>query len=286
MYYPIFAIFYLISLLPFWALYVLSDFLYFVLYTILKYRVNVTRQNLAYSLPEKSDDDRLQIEQKFYKNLCDSIVETIKLMSISKASLSERMTANWQEINKHYESGKVVQGHLSHLFNWEWGTVVCNWNTPFQFVGPYNPISNKAFERLMKYMRSRSGTIVINMNELQQEIATHQQNRTLWGFIADQNPSEPRRSAWANFLNRETAFYKGAELIARRYNNVVIFGRIVKLRRGYYNIELKTVIEDAKQTKDGEITEMYVRYLEDCIRQQPENWLWSHRRWKHSRLSN
>jgi Kdo2-lipid IVA lauroyltransferase/acyltransferase len=202
-------------------------------------------------------------------------------MTISKAVISKRMTANWEEVNQHFESGKVVQAHFSHLFNWEWGTVIGNYHTPFQFAGPYNPLRNKTFERLMKYMRTRSGTIMINMNELQDNLSELQQNRTLWGFVADQNPSEPRRSAWVNFLNRETAFYKGAELIARRYGNIVMFGRVVKLHRGYYHTELTTVVADGKTTKDGEITEMYVRFLEECIRQQPENWLWSHRRWKH-----
>jgi Kdo2-lipid IVA lauroyltransferase/acyltransferase len=283
MYYIVFAIFYLISLLPFFVLYAISNFLYFVLYKILKYRVHVTRENLALSFPEMNDANRLVIEKKFYKNLCDSVVETIKLMSISKAEISKRITANWEEVNQHFDSGKVVQAHFSHLFNWEWGTVIGNYHTPFQFTGLYNPLRKQTFERLMKHMRTRSGTIMINMNELQDNLAELQQNRTLWGFVADQNPSEPRRSAWVNFLHRETAFYKGAELIARRYGNIVMFGRVVKLRRGYYHTELTTVVADGKTTKDGEITEMYVRYLEECIRQQPENWLWSHRRWKHVR---
>jgi Kdo2-lipid IVA lauroyltransferase/acyltransferase len=283
MYYLLFAILYPLSLLPLRVLFLISDILYLTIYKVLGYRVAVTRANLEKSFPEKSKNELRSIEQKFYKNLCDSIVETIKLLSISKQQLNKRMTANWDVINDEYGKGKVVQGHLSHLFNWEWGTVVCNWNTPFQFVGPYNKLSSKSFERLMLRIRKRSGTEVIDMDTVQQHMASYQSKETLWGFVADQNPSEPRRSAWVNFLGRETAFFKGAELIARRYNNIVIFGRVVKLRRGYYNIELTKVLHDGGDTKDGDITEMYVRFLEECIRLQPENWLWSHRRWKHVR---
>ncbi|MFM2386581.1 MAG: hypothetical protein RL660_1338 [Bacteroidota bacterium] len=283
MYYIYLALLYPLSWLPFKLLYLLSDALRFILYKILKYRVTVVRQNLQLSFPEKSAEALLCIEKAFYRNLCDSIVETIKLLSISKAELNKRMTANWDVIENEYGKGKVVQGHLSHLFNWEWGTVVCNWNTRFQFVGPYNKPSSKAMDEILCKIRSRSGTEFVDMNEINLVMGHYQSKETLWGFIADQNPSEPRRSAWLDFLGRETAFFKGAELIARRYGNVVIFGCIKKVKRGYYHIELTKVFDDAKQTSDGEITTMYVRYLEKCIREQPENWLWSHRRWKHVR---
>jgi KDO2-lipid IV(A) lauroyltransferase len=112
-------------------------------------------------------------------------------------------------------------------------------------------------------------------------MASVQNEKSLWGFIADQNPSDPKRVSWNDFFHRKTAFSKGAEFVARRYNNLVFFGELIKIKRGYYRINMKLAFEQPKETKDGEITEAYVRFLEDSIKRQPENWVWSHRRWKH-----
>jgi KDO2-lipid IV(A) lauroyltransferase len=122
---------------------------------------------------------------------------------------------------------------------------------------------------------------LIRVQDMQKEMAAVQNEKTLWGFIADQNPSDPKRVSWNDFLNRKTAFFKGPEFVARRYNNLVYFGEFIKLKRGYYEIKMKLAFEHPKETKEGEITEAYVRFLEDSIKRQPENWVWSHRRWKH-----
>jgi Kdo2-lipid IVA lauroyltransferase/acyltransferase len=275
---------YLFSLQPFFILYGYSNVLYFFVYNVFGYRKQLVLDQLRIAFPEKSEAELVKTSKQFFKNLCDSIVETIKLMSISRAELNKRMTANWDEINQWHAQGRIVQGHLSHLFNWEWGIVICNWNTPYQFAGTYNPLSSKIMDKIMLETRSRSGTICINMNEFPKHMASMQANKNLlWGFIADQNPSEPRRGYWTQFMNRDTVFNKGAEMVARRYDNVVIFGCIKKVKRGYYNIELETIFEHGGQTADGEITEAYAQYLEQKIRQQADNWVWSHRRWKHKR---
>jgi Kdo2-lipid IVA lauroyltransferase/acyltransferase len=281
MYYLIKLLLVPISILPFRVLYIISDVMYFIIYRLFKYRIAVVKENLLKSFPNKSIEELYVIEKKFYSNLCDSIVETIKLITISMPQLNKRITANWQVITQEHATGRVAQGHLSHLFNWEWGTVACNVNTPYQFVGIYNKVTNKAFNQLMQYIRGRSGTLLIDMNDMQAQMGEIQKGNTLWGFIADQNPSEPRRSAWITFLGRPTAFYKGAELVARRYNNIVFFGKIQRVKRGYYNIVLHKAFDQGKLTTDGEITTAYVRFLEQSIHEQPDNWVWSHRRWKH-----
>jgi KDO2-lipid IV(A) lauroyltransferase len=122
---------------------------------------------------------------------------------------------------------------------------------------------------------------LVRVQDIQKEMTAIQQDKTLWGFIADQNPSDPKRVSWNDFLNRKTAFFKGPEFVARRYNNLVYFGEIIKLKRGYYEIKMKLAFEHPNETKEGELTEAYVRFLEDSIKRQPENWVWSHRRWKH-----
>lgn len=281
MYYILLAIFYPISYLPFRVLYAISNVLYFLVYKVIGYRKAVSYVNLKNSFPQKSELEIEKIMQQFYKNLCDNVVETIKLLTITKEELNKRITANWEVLDEAHATGRLAQGHLAHFFNWEWGTTACNWNTKYQFTCIYNPLSNRHFEKLLSKIRTRSNVILVDMDETQKLMGHYQKQNTLWGIIADQNPSEPRRSAWVDFLGRKTAFYKGAELIARRYNNIVFFGEVVRVKRGYYNINITKVFDNPRETRDGEVTEKFVKYLEECIDRNPDNWVWSHRRWKH-----
>jgi Kdo2-lipid IVA lauroyltransferase/acyltransferase len=286
MYYLLLILFYPISILPFWVLYGISDVMYVMVYKIFGYRKKVVMDNLRKSFPEKTQEELEIIARKFYRNLCDSIVETIKLLTISNAEINKRFTCNYDVVNNETGKGRIVQAHLSHTFNWEWGTVASNLNMNVTFTALYNRITNNAFNKLMYKMRTRSGSNMVDMDDMQKVMADYQKQDICWCFIADQNPSEPRRGAWVDFFGRETSFFKGAELIARRYNNIVLFGSIKKLRRGFYHLELIKKYDNARQTSDGEITTAYVRYLEDEIRNQPENWVWSHRRWKHTRVKS
>ncbi|MCC7028835.1 MAG: lysophospholipid acyltransferase family protein [Chitinophagaceae bacterium] len=281
MYYLLFLIFYLVSLLPLRVLFLVSDLLFLLLFYVLKYRIQVTMHNLQCSFPEKTETERRQIARKYYKNLCDSIVETVKLMSISKTQLDKRIQCNWEAFDLMTQQDRNGQAYMSHQFNWEWATVLCNWRAPRRFTGLYMPLSNTAFNRIYLYLRGRSGTRLIAVQDMQQEMARVQNEKILWGFIADQNPSDPKRVSWNDFLHRKTAFFKGPEFVARRYNNLVYFGEIVKIKRGYYEIKLKLAFDNPRDTKEGEITESYVQHLEQSIKRQPENWVWSHRRWKH-----
>ncbi len=281
MYYILYGFIYVISLLPFKVLYAIADMLYILLYRVLGYRKEVVHNNLIISFPEKTAEDIQEITKKYYRNLCDSIVETIKLLSITKEELDCRIKCNWEMFDLMTQQNRNGQGYMSHQFNWEWGTVICNWKAPRRFTGLYMPLTNKAFDKLYLKIRGRSGTRLIKVQDMQKEMASVQQDQSLWGFIADQNPSDPKRVSWNDFLNRKTAFFKGPEFVARRYNNLVFFGEIIKIKRGYYEIKLKLAFENPRDTNEGDITEAYVRHLEDSIKRQPENWVWSHRRWKH-----
>ena len=281
MYYLIYPLLYLLSLLPLWVLYCLSDVLYLILSKMIKYRKDIIQENLSISFPEKTANELQEITKKYYCHLCDSIVETIKMISISKEELDRRMKCNWEVFDSMTLQNRNGQSYMSHQFNWEWATLVCNWHVPRRFTGLYMPLTNAAFERLFLTIRGRAGMKLVRVQDIQKEMTAIQQDKTLWGFIADQNPSDPKRVSWNDFLNRKTAFFKGPEFVARRYNNVVYFGEIIKLKRGYYEIKMKLAFEHPNETKEGELTEAYVRFLEDSIKRQPENWVWSHRRWKH-----
>ncbi len=282
----VYGVFYAISLLPFWVLYGLADAMYLVLYRVMGYRLKVTRANLLQAFPEKTAAERLAIEKEFYKNLCDSIVETVKLCSISMNDLCARIPCNsevLQTMETENRNGMIL---FSHQFNWEWGTVVGNVYSPRRFTGMYMPLTNSNFEKLFRYLRSRAGTRLLKVQDMQKELGSLQQGKILWGFIADQNPSDPKRVSWNDFLGKKTAFSKGPDMVARRYNNLVYWGEIIKERRGHYRIQITPVYNNAGNLSDGELTEAYVRFLEKNIRQYPANWLWSHRRWKHEYPAN
>ncbi|MBK7764561.1 MAG: lysophospholipid acyltransferase family protein [Bacteroidetes bacterium] len=215
------------------------------------------------------------------RNLCDNIVETIKPISISKSELDKRMICNWEVFESMTSQNRNGQAFMSHQFNWEWATVICNWYPPRRFTGIYMPLTNKAFDKLMFTIRSRANMKLIRVHDMQKEMASLQNQETLWGFIADQNPSDPKRVSWNDFMHRKTAFFKGPEFVARRYDNLIYFGEIIKLKRGYYEIKMKPAFEHPRETNEGEITEAYVRFFRGQHQTPPENWVWSHRRWKH-----
>jgi Kdo2-lipid IVA lauroyltransferase/acyltransferase len=281
MYYLIYICCYLISLLPFWILYGIADFCYVVIYYIVRYRRQVVRENLKLSFPEKSEEEIIAIEKKYYRNLSDMVVETIKMMTISKKQLQKRMQVDTSLFGKLYQQGKSCQVHLGHSFNWEWANLRCKADVPNPFIVVYKPISNTTFEKLMMKMRARFGTILVSTSDIQSGMQPWQNKNYVSVLVADQNPSNTRRSYWAPFLHRITAFYKGPELSARRGDVPVVFWDIRKKKRGYYQAELKLIFDHPKVESEGVITERFVRFLENSIREQPELWVWSHRRWKH-----
>lgn len=282
MYYILYAFFYLVSLLPMRVLYLFSDAMFFIVYHCIGYRRKVVLGNLKNAFPEKTEAERQVIEKRFFRNMIDSFVETFKLLSASPRFLRRRVTANFEILEQLQKSGKNCQIHLGHTFNWEWGHQVLQMNTLYQVLVVYAPLSNKAFEKLLLKIRRRFGSEFIPASDMKNSITGYADTQYLLGLVADQSPSKPQHAYWLNFLNQPTAFIPGPEKAARNLDIPVLFASIYKPRRGYYHAELVMVSEHPAQLAPGELTLMYVRFLEDAIRRQPENWLWSHRRWKHA----
>lgn len=280
MYYLIYGFLFLVSLLPLRVLYLFSDLLYGFIFYVLKYRRDVAIQNLAIAFPEKTEKERLLIAKKFYRNMVDTLVETIKMLSVSREFIQKRFTGNWKIINAIYDSGRSVQLHIGHNFNWEWGNAVITKNIRYPFLGVYMPLGSKLFDRLMYNLRSRSDTILIKATNMQKEFLKYKDTQYLLGLAADQNPGSPLNSWWINFFGKPTAFITGPEKGAKVNDAVVVFAYIKKPKRGYYEIVFTMAEENPKQTEEGELTLRFVRYLEDVIRQNPDTWLWSHHRWK------
>jgi len=281
MYYLIFPLFYLASLLPMWLLYGLSDGLAFLLYSVFRYRRGVVMTNLGIAFPEKTDREREAIAKSFYRNFTDNFIETIKLVSASPAFLQDRFVLdNPGVLEEYYARGQKVQLHMGHLFNWEIPGVAMPLWTRYTFIVIYMPIENKAIDRLYRYLRGRLGTVLLPATNMQRAILPYRNSQYMLTLVADQVPSGPERSYWLNFFGQPTPFVRTPERGARIANIPAVFVRIYRTRRGHYRAELTTISDQPANLPEGELTRRYRQMLEDAIRREPASYLWSHRRWK------
>ena len=277
---------YLLALLPFPVLYLFSDVFYLIIAHIVKYRHKVIGQNLRNSFPEKTDAELRRIEQGFYHWFCDYVVETFKLMTMSREQLIERMTfTGTEELNRLLSEGRSVAVYLGHLGNWEWITSLPYWVEDSICCQLYHPLENEYFDRLFKFVRERHGAHCIPMQESLRKII--QFGRTgkpvVVGYISDQTPFWWNIHHWIKFLNQETPVLTGAERIVKHTRQVFVYGDVTRTRRGHYNCEFHIIRKETKDLSEYEITDLYFQELEKSIRRQPEIYLWSHNRWKRTR---
>ncbi len=272
-----------ISRLPLRLLYWFSDFLYVLLRYVVRYRWSVVHQNLQNAFPEKTPAERRRIADAFYRNLTDVFVETIKGLTISAEELRQRVRfTNPSVFQAHLDIGHTVLIMTSHQCNWEWQSPGA------RLLGPavdvvYQPLTNAFFDRLMRQIRGRFGITPIPMQGLLRDMVKRRNQLRLIGLVADQ-AAPPDTAHWTSFLNQETDFFVGTDKLARQFGCPVLFVEMRRLRRGYYELVLHSL---AEPPYDGlpplSIIEKYVRKLEESIRANPSDWLWSHRRWKHRR---
>jgi len=282
MYYFFYGLLYLVSLLPMRILYVLADGIYGLVYYAFKYRRQVVMANLQLAFPEKTEAERIRIAKKFYHNLIDSFIEVIKLLSASQRFLKKRFTMDTSVLRELHATGSSCQVHLGHTFNWEWGQRVLTDMTDYKIMVVYQPITNKFFEKLFYRLRTRSGNVFLPANNMREAIQPYLQSQYLLALVADQAPSNPATAWWLDFFGRPTPFVGGPEKGARSCGLPVVFAYIEKPRRGYYHATLTLGSRETSCLSEGELTRNYVRFLENVIRRNPDMWLWSHRRWKHT----
>ena len=287
LYYIVFAVWYVFSLLPLRIHYVLSDLLFWLLYGVVGYRKAVIRKNLRESFPEKSEEELRKIARGYYHFFCDYIVETIKMMTISKENIRRRLTFKGTElVDEIVESGQSCAVYLGHLCNWEWVTSLPLWVTPKAQCGQiYHPLENKEFDRLFLYSRQRFGATCIAMQDTLREIVNYRSKNqpVVIGYISDQVPFWTNIHHWVDFLHHDTPVLTGTERIAKNVNHAVFFLDVHRVRRGYYEAEFKLMTREPQKMDDFEITDIYFKLLEESIRRAPEFWLWSHNRWKRTR---
>ena len=279
-----YAFWWLMSLLPFKILYLFSDGLYLLTAYGVKYRHKVIWKNLTESFPEKSEAELRSIEKQFYRQFCDYLMETIKLMTISKTEFRRRMVyTGVDEINQLLKDGRSVAVYLGHVFNWEWLTSLPLWITEdCQCCELYHPLENKAMDKLFKKAREKQNALCIPMQESLRKIIQFNQegHPVVVGYIADQVPLWWNIHHWIDFLHHDTPVLTGSERIVRHTNQAVFYGDIRRVKRGYYQCDMRLMTTEPKKTVEWEITDWYFKMLEESIHQDPANWLWSHNRWK------
>lgn len=280
MYYFIYALLYLVSLLPMFILYRFSDLACFIIYHIVRYRRDIVNNNLDIAFPEKSLAEKNIIAKKFYKNLTDTFIETIKMISASDSKMLKRVTINLDEVIELAKKGKNIQFHAGHQFNWELANWAIGKLMPIPFIGVYMRINNKSIDKIFYNMRSKTGTVLISAHDFRNSMHQLMSKQYSIGLAADQNPANTSGAYWINFFNRPAPFVTGPDKGAIRNNTAVVFFKMIKTKRGHYEFTAKVIAEEGKDFKEGEITRLYRDFLESAVRENPDNYLWSHRRWK------
>jgi Kdo2-lipid IVA lauroyltransferase/acyltransferase len=282
MYTIVYGIFYLISLLPWRVMYMISDFIAFILNHVIGYRKKVVIANLQIAFAEKSAKERSDIVKQFYRQFTDNFVEVIKFLSISKKELNRRFVCDYSVINDLYSSGKNVQLLLGHFFNWEFANLAYANNLLYPFVVVYKPIESKIFSKLFSHLRKRFGTHLVAADTFRKDFSHLSKQRFCLVLVGDQNPADPENAYWTPFFGRMTPFVKGPEKGAKLYNTAVVMCNFYIVKRGYYKSEIKLLTTEPRSMPDGAITRNMVSYVEGCLRGHNANYLWSHKRWKHA----
>lgn len=277
---------YLLSVLPFRLLYLISDGLCLVLYYIIGYRKEVVHANLINSFPKKTTKEIITLQKAFYRYYCDLLLETFKTLTISPTKMLQHCHLDpeaerlFKELAEENKSIIIVMGHKG---NWEWAGNTFSLFCKHQLYVIYHPLTNRYFNSLICKMRERFGTKLIPMKDAFRDIVKNRHELSATAFIADQSPN-PATAHWINFLHQDTAVFMGTEKIAKKIKYPIVFVSVKKLTRGYYTLIAELLKVPPYVDNEGDITETHARKLEADIIAQPETWLWTHKRWKHKRV--
>ncbi|MDA3616573.1 lysophospholipid acyltransferase family protein [Polluticaenibacter yanchengensis] len=282
MYYIVYGIFYLISLLPWFIIYALSDFIYFVLYYIIKYRRGVVMSNLKIAFPGKSEKELTAISKESYHGLVDTFIEVIKLLTLSKKKLLEMCPITGVEALEPYiKTNRNIQIIAGHFYSWEMANPILGVSFPMPTLGVYMPLSNKVMDKIMYKIRARFGTKLISSKNFTKEYLhyTHQANVLL--LAADQKPGKVERGKWMYFFSQPAPFIPGPAKGAHKFNAAVFYCDYYREKRGKYRFKLELITDDPKSIGEDELTRIFRNKIEASIRRHPGSYLWTHKRWKH-----
>jgi Kdo2-lipid IVA lauroyltransferase/acyltransferase len=270
-----------LSYLPLWLLYRFSDFFYFLLITIFPYRKKVISENLKNSFPGLTEIELKKLRKRFYRHFADMLIEGIKNLSISEKELKKRIAVvNPEVMGRLYQEGKNVLLVSGHYGNWEWLIKIQNKLFKHQAYGIGMPMTSGFWDNKVNEQRQALGMRVIHAKNYKEELRKEEGILKAVLLLSDQSPGDSLKSYWTRFLNQQTAVLFGAEMMAHELNYAVVFFSMKRSKRGYYNLHLSALEKDVKSMSYGEITEWHTNKLEALILEEPEQWLWSHKRWK------
>jgi len=273
----------LISILPFRLLYVVSDITYVFIYHIIGYRKKVVTSNLRLALPDKSEDEIALIRKKFYHHLCDMIFEAIKSITISENAMKKRYVfTNLEEIYELEKENKSIICFMGHYASWEW-VFILQKHVNHKGYAVYKRIRNKYFDALVKRIRAKYDSYLITTKEtFPTLIRARKDNKlTFNGFVFDQSPKSHKALHWKEFMGVKVPIHVGAEVLAKRLDMATLFLKVKKVKRGYYEAKFLDVIKNPKDFNNFEITDNALKRVEEQIYEVPEFYLWTHKRWKH-----
>lgn len=276
-----------VSVLPYPLLYGLSDGLAFILYYILGFRQKVVRENIARCLPEKTPEERKNIEKQFYTNLCDVFLEMAKNLTISEKNIKKRFVfKNIDLINAREKQGQSTILLLGHYSNWE-GMLSIGYHLLGKGYGVYTPLSNKYFDRLISKSREKHQAYLLSRYKTIEFIRSNIKEGAvgMYGFINDQSPYPKPKTYWRDFMGTTVPVFTGADRLAKEFNLPVFFTEINRVKRGHYEAEISLLVDDPSACKENEITDLFIEKLEAQIRRDPTQYLWSHNRFKHAHLA-
>ncbi len=280
-----FPFLWIISKLPFRLFYWFSDCIYILVYYIIGYRKKIVRNNILIALPHVSEEKRLVIEKKFYHHMCDMFLEMIKTMSISSEEMKERFKITNIELLKEYEQkNKSIILLAAHYASWEW-LLSINESTSFKCYGVYKKVNNKYFDAKVRAIRSKFKSVLVTTENTIALINDNEKNgvMSLYGLASDQSPQVHKTFHWQQFMGITVPVHTGAEMLAKRYDLEVVFAKVKKVKRGYYEATFVPIANNPKSIPDYEITDAYLKEVEQQILEAPEFYFWTHKRWKHRR---
>lgn len=272
----------LISILPFRLFYFFSDFVFIILYHVIGYRKRVVKENLTRAFPHKTTEDIHKIRKDFYRHMCDIFLEMVKTLNLTKEELKERYKIVNIETLQEIVKDKSVLIVCSHYANWEWNVSINNYVNAKGYA-VYQKIGNSYFDNLIKKIRAKWNTTLITQQETVKTVYRNVQNNIIsaYGMVSDQSPQVKRAQYWTEFMGVKVPIFNGPESMARKLDLAVVFLKVSKVKRGYYQAEFIPITTAGKQTKKHEITDQFLRLTEQQIVEKPEYYLWTHKRWKH-----
>lgn len=277
----VFPLIWSISRMPFWMLYAFSDFLYAILYKLLKFRTKVVRKNLHIAFPFKTEKELLSIERKFYHHFCDTMLEMIKSYGMSDAEMKKRMTFSNLEVLKRYETQeRNILIMCSHYASYEW-LLSLAYFLKHKSYALYTPLSNPYFDKLLQKIRMKHHSYLLPRYTAHREMKKHKDGQEVYcyGFASDQIPNNDKNYR-RPFLGLNVPVFTGAERLGKALNTVIVFAKIEKLKRGYYETTFEVLAENPTEFVDFQITDSFFERINRQIYDRPEYYLWTHNRFK------